>query len=163
MQLHILGGRIGERSGHEAGRHLLDGLYRSVTGEAMPQILAAPGEKPRFSEGPWYFSISHTDRHVFCALCSRPVGIDGEELSRSLPEKLAGRILSPGEMAEFSRAEDKNRALLTFWVLKEAAAKCTGRGIQYPENKTNFSLADSRVRELDGCLVAVITEEDYAL
>ncbi len=155
--------RLQGPSGHDAGRFLLQALYEEITGDPMPPITIAPGGKPYFSNSPWHFSISHTQNHVFVALASCPIGLDCEELDRVVPEKLARRILSPGELAQYEAAPDKNRALLTFWVLKEAAAKCTGRGIQYPENHTNFSLSDPRVREEDGCLVAVITEEDYAV
>ncbi len=163
MAVYIRKEALGGRSGHDAGRTLLKALYEAVTGDALPSIAIAPGGKPYFLDSPWHFSISHTKNHVFAALADCPVGIDCEEVDRILPEKLAGRILSPGELAQWEKAPDKNRALCTFWVLKEAAAKCSGRGIQYPENHTNFTLSDPRVREEDGCLVAVITEEDYAV
>ena len=70
---------------------------------------------------------------------------------------LADKILSPAERAEYDAAADKRRALLTFWVLKEAAAKCTGEGLRGYPNHTSFSLSDPRVTEQSGCLVAVIT------
>ena len=55
-------------------------------------------------------------------------------------------------------------ALLTFWVLKEASAKLSGRGLRGYPNDTNFLLNDSRVREIDGCLVAIFSEgETYAV
>ena len=50
----------------------------------------------------------------------------------------------------------KRRALLTFWVLKEAQVKRTGDGLRGYPNGTDFSLNDPRVTEMDGCLVAVI-------
>lgn len=152
-----------EGSGHRAGLALLERLYRETTGRALPPMVRDPGGKPRFLDSPWHFSISHTPKTVFCALADRPVGIDAEERSRIVPEKLAQRILSPSEYAQFAAAEDKNTALLTFWVLKEAAAKASGRGIQYPENRTEFSLSDPRVFTEKGCLAAIITEENYAL
>ena len=65
-------------------------------------------------------------------------------------------MLSPAEYTQYEAAADKNRAFLTFWVLKEAAAKATGEGIRGFPNKTDFSLDDPRVREIDGCLVAVV-------
>ncbi|MEI3093229.1 MAG: hypothetical protein V8T48_04715 [Oscillospiraceae bacterium] len=46
--------------------------------------------------------------------------------------------------------------MLTFWVLKEAQVKRTGDGLRGYPNKTDFSLDDPRVTEMDGCLVAVI-------
>ncbi len=158
--MHILGEALLGRSGHEAGRQLLERLYFQVTGEALPEIAIAPGGKPCFVGSPWHFSISHTPRHVFVALHTAPVGIDAEELDRSVSDKLPSRVLSASEFAQYAAAPDKSRAFLTLWVLKEAAAKCSGKGIKYPENTTNFSLSDPRVREYLGCLVAVVTEEN---
>ncbi len=163
MELHIRSQQLHGCSGHQAGLALLQDLYAEVTGQPLPPIALAPGGKPYFPGSPWHFSISHTPHRVMVALATCPVGLDCEELERKVPEKLAGRILSPEELAQYQAAPDKNRALLTLWVLKEAAAKCTGRGIRYPENHTHFSLSDPRVREENGCLVAVITEEDYAV
>ena len=146
------------RNGHEVGRQLLAKLYRDATGESLPEIACTPLGKPYFPDSPWHFSISHTKNHVFCALCRYPVGIDAEELTRKIDLRLADKILSPAERAEFDAADDKSKALLTFWVLKEAAAKLTGDGLRGYPNHTSFSLADPRVQERDGCLLAVMTE-----
>ena len=143
-------------SGHEAGRSLLRDMYREATGMEMPEIEKGPHGKPYFKDSPWHFSITHTKHHVFCALSDGPIGIDAEELDRNIDVRLAEKILSPGEKAQYDAAEDKRLALLTFWVLKEAAAKCTGEGLRGYPNHTNFSLADPRVTEIDGCLVAVV-------
>ena len=145
-------------TGHEAGRALLARLYRKHTGEALPPIAVTGRGKPCFEGSPWHFSITHTPRHAFCALSLRPVGIDAEELDRQINLKLAEKILSPGEKRQFDAAGDKHRALLTFWVLKEAAAKLSGEGLQGYPNQTNFTLDDPRVTEIDGCLLAVMEE-----
>ena len=145
-------------SGHEAGRELLSALYLRVTGHPLPPIAVTERGKPYFPDSPWHFSISHTKGHVFCALADCPLGIDAEALSRRINPRLAEKILSPSEQAEYEAAEDKSRALLTFWVLKEAAAKYTGEGLRGYPNHTAFSLNDPRVTEKDGCLVAVLTE-----
>ncbi|MGN0977902.1 MAG: 4'-phosphopantetheinyl transferase family protein [Faecousia sp.] len=146
------------RTGHEAGRQLLRQLYREATGEDLPPVLTAPRGKPYFENSPWHFSISHTRRHAFCVLARENVAIDAEELDRTVNLHLAEKILSPNEKAQFDAAEDKRRALLTFWVLKEAAVKLTGEGLRGYPNRTDFSLEDPRVREMDGCLVAVLSE-----
>ena len=146
------------RSGHEAGRRLLAALYRMETGEEMPPILVTDRGKPYFASGEWHFSISHTKRHAFCALSKHPVGIDAEEPDRNIRPELAEKILSPVEKAQYDAAADKRRALLTFWVLKEAAAKLTGQGLRGYPSHTAFSLTDPRVTEIDGCLVAVLEE-----
>ena len=146
------------RTGHEAGRELLRQLYRAETGEELPPIRITEQGKPYFPDSPWYFSISHTPRHAFCALSRKNVGIDAEELDRKVHLKLAGRGLSPSEKEQFDAAQDKRRAFLIFWVLKEAEAKCSGEGLRIYPNHTAFSLDDPRVEERDGCLVAVVTE-----
>lgn len=148
---------LGDCTGHEAGRRLLRQLYEAHGGGSMPAVVIAPGGKPCFAEGNWHFSISHTKHHAFCALSDSPIGIDAEEIDRKIDLRLAEKILSPGEKAQFDGAADPRLALLTFWVLKEAAAKLTGKGLRGYPNHTDFTLPDSRVSEIDGCLVAVMT------
>ena len=145
-------------TGHEAGRQLLQQLYRQETGEDLPPILKTPLGKPYFENSPWHFSISHTKGHAFCVLSRKNVAIDAEELDRNIILRLAEKILSPSEKQQFDAAEDKRRAFLTFWVLKEAAAKLSGEGLRIYPNHTDFSLEDPRVVEMDGCLVAVMEE-----
>lgn len=148
--------RLDGISGHEMGRILLAELYQCHVGGEMPAIAVAPMGKPYFVDSPWYFSISHSKGHAFCVLSEAPVGIDGEEMDRKIRPGMAEKLLSPGELAQWQAAEDKNRAMLTFWVLKEAAAKQTGQGIRIHPGFTDFSLSDSRVQEIDGCIVAIV-------
>ena len=157
-QIHIAVQALHGANAHEAGRALLARLYQEETGDNLPDIAIADRGKPYFPHSRWHFSISHTKRHVFCALSDRPIGIDAEEIDRTIDLRLADKILSPEERAQYDAAPDKRLALLTFWVLKEAAAKCSGEGLRgYPKH-TDFSLSDPRVTERNGCLLAVVTE-----
>ena len=156
--MRIASCELAGRTGHEAGRQLLARLYREETGEDLPGILTTDRGKPYFPDSPWHFSISHTPRHAFCVLSRNNVAIDGEELDRNIRLKLADKILSASEKAQFDVAKNRERALLTFWVLKEAAAKLSGEGLRGYPNHTHFSLEDPRVTEMDGCLVAVMEE-----
>ena len=146
------------QTGHEAGRQLLAEVYRAETGEDLPEICLTDRGKPYFPGSPWHFSISHTRLHAFCVLEKHNIAIDAEELDRKINLKLAEKILSPMEKRQFDAAENKERALLTFWVLKEAAAKLSGEGLRGYPNHTHFSLEDPRVTELDGCILAVMEE-----
>ena len=103
------------RSGHEAGRQLLAQLYREATGEDLPEIRITDRGKPYFPDSCWHFSISHTPKHAFCGLSRNNIAIDAEELDRKINLKLAEKILSPGEKQQFEAAENRERALLTFW------------------------------------------------
>lgn len=145
-------------SGHEAGRLLLKRLWTQHIGGDFPEIAIEERGKPYFPGAPWHFSISHTKRHVFCVLAEHPVGIDAEEADREPSLRLAEKILSPAEKAQYDAAKDKHISLLTFWVLKEAAAKLSGEGLQGYPNHTDFSLEDPRVFESNGCIVAILEE-----
>ena len=134
-------------------------LYRQETGQPLPEIEILPRGKPVFRDSPLHFSITHTRRHAFCVLSCRQVGIDAEELDRRVSLRLADKILSPGEKAQFDASPDPQKTLLTFWVLKEALVKCTGEGLRGYPNHTNFVLPHPAVREMDGCLVAILEEE----
>ncbi len=142
------------QNGHEAGLELLEALY----GSPLPEIRRTELGKPYFADSPLHFSISHTKNHVFCALSERPIGIDAEESDRQINLSLAEKILSPTELTQFRQAEDQRLALLKFWVLKEAAGKCSGEGLRIYPNHTDFSLDDPRLQEIDGCIVAIIEE-----
>lgn len=148
------------RSGHQAGRLLLERLYRQATGEPLPDIRLTDRGKPYFENSPWYFSITHTDRHAFCVLSLAPVGIDAEELDRSVRFSLIKRVLSPAEERRFAQARNPPEAFLCLWVLKEADAKRSGLGITGFPNGTDFSPDDPRIHRWAGCLVAIVGEEE---
>lgn len=148
-------------SSHVAGQLLLKQMYEEHTGEEMPPVEKMPRGKPYFRDGSLHFSITHTKNTVFCALSDVAVGIDAEELSRTVAPGLAEKILSPYEYGQYAALaeEDRNEALLKFWVLKEAEVKCSGLGLRGYPNHTNFSLEDPRVQKLADCMVAVIQAE----
>lgn len=150
-------------TGHEEGRALLRRMYTRYVGGVLPEITLTERGKPYFMDSPWHFSISHTGRHVFCALSEKNVGIDAEEADRNIRLEVAEKILSRQEYRQYAATPDRRTALLRFWVLKEAQAKLTGEGIKLHPNHTGFSLEDPRVRLIDNCLVAVMQEEDHAL
>ena len=147
------------RTGHEAGRQLLEEAYREKTGQPLPPICKTERGKPYFENSPWHFSISHTPKHAFCVLSKENIAIDAEELDRNINLALAEKILSPAERVRFEAAPDKRLALLRLWVLKEAVAKLTGEGLKGYPNHTNFSPEDPRIQEIGGCIVAILTTD----
>ena len=145
-----------------AGKLLLAQMYEELTGEEMPPIEKAPRGKPYFPGSNLHFSITHTKTTVFCAISDVPLGIDAEDLNRRVSPTLAQKLLSPAEFAQYEAvpAEERNEALLRFWVLKEAEAKCSGLGLRgYPDH-TDFDLNDPRVSKIGDCIVAVIQAEE---
>ena len=161
--LALEGRRTTAQEAHAEGRRLLRSMYEAQTGKRMPAISVNTRGKPHFVGGELYFSITHTRGHVFCALSDRPIGIDAEELDRDINLNLAQKILSARELARYMTQGDKRQALLRFWVLKEAQAKCEGTGIQGYPNHTDFSPDDPRLFTKDGCILAVVEEDGYAV
>ena len=150
--------RLSGESGHDAGRQLLTALYRQMTGEPMPPIGLTERGKPYFESGGLHFSVSHTKRHVFCCLGPKNLGIDGEEANRNLSPRIAEGYLSQGERAGWEALGKRREDLLRLWILKEAYAKLTGRGIGNYLKETNFDPQDPRIRQIDGCLLAILTD-----
>ena len=155
--------RLEGLSGHQAAYALLEALYRRETGQALPPILRTDRGKPYFAQGGLHFSISHTPRHAVCVLARENVAVDAEELDRTLRPGLAEKILSPGEYSRYCAAKNPAQALLRLWVLKEAAAKLTGEGLRGYPNHTDFSPEDSRLRQLDGCQLAILGGDETPL
>ena len=151
---------LNSRTGHEAGRALLEKTYRRLYGRKMPQILVTEQGKPYFADGSAHFSISHTKNHVFLCLHHENVGIDAEETDRHICPELTQRFLSPREQARLENAPDRRAALLRLWVLKESYAKLTGRGWGNYLRETDFDPEDPRVQMIDGCFVAVLEEKE---
>lgn len=148
------------QSGHDAGRQLLEELYRQAAGQLLPEIRTTDRGKPYFADAKLHFSISHTRDHVFCVLSETPVGIDAEQTDRKINSPLVNKVLSPTEKERYHRAQDKQAAFLKLWVLKEAYAKLTGRGWGSYLYETDFDPEDARVTEMYGCYVAVMEETE---
>lgn len=74
------------------------------------------------------------------------VGIDAESLDRRLsPLPLAQRFFAPAEaaaLAALSDVEERRRAFLRLWTLKEAFVKATGTGIADSLQSFSFTLDD---------------------
>lgn len=161
--MELDGRRLEGQDPHKAGLELLEALYRKAYGSCLPEIRRTAAGKPYFPDKSCHFSITHSKNHVFCCLSDRPVGIDAEEMDRNISLRLASRILSPGEQERLNAAPDRRAALLRLWVLKEAQAKCSGRGLGTDSWRTDFSPEDPRILQIDGCYVAIIEEEQDAL
>ena len=151
--------RLEGKNGHEAGRVLLARLYQEHFGTNLPEIAVTNQGKPYFTDGSAHFSISHTKDHVFCCLSDKNIGIDAEEMTRAVSPRLADKILSPVEKVRYLACEDKNEALLRLWVLKEAYAKLTGKGLGDYLYETDFDPNDPAVQTIDGCFVAILQEK----
>lgn len=85
-----------------------------------PELDVTAGGKPYFPSRPdWHFSLSHTRGLVLVAVSDRPVGADAQ-VKDGRAERLTGKLMSPGERAEFDFYE--------LWCLRESVYKLRGCG-----------------------------------
>ena len=151
--------RIGSRSGSSAAYALLAAAYRSIHGEAMPEIKKTPNGKPYFAGGlDIHFSLSHSKTHILCAISDAPIGVDIES-PRCISERAVKYFSSPAELSMFSPLE--------LWVLKESYVKLVGgtlplvRNIRYTHDNESIKTSDlsafSKLYCIEGCHAAVST------
>lgn len=152
--------RLNGRSGHDVAYQLLRRLYEENTGKNMPPISTSPTGKPYFSGESLHFSISHTKDHAFCCLSDTNVGIDAEPMDREVAERLAKKCLSASEFEIYQSSDNPADTFLRLWVLKEAYAKLTGKGLGSYLWETAFTPDSPEIQIIDGCYVAVLTEKE---
>ena len=108
-------------------------LLRYAAAQVSPTVspnvwqTAAHG-KPYLAGGP-HFNLSHTRHGVAVAISTtQEVGVDLEEI-RERPFKFTQRYFTPTEQKAVETATDRTDEIIRIWTAKEAAAKCSGTGI----------------------------------
>lgn len=110
-------------------------------------------------EGAPFFSITHTQGLVACAICSQNMAIDAEFVCENYPLRVARRVCTPRELAAIASAED----FYALWTLKEAYAKATGEGLALDFRKAEFDLSKRTCSignfhyyqyKIDGCILS---------
>lgn len=139
-------------------------FLQSLMGEAMLRIIVgekvgvAPGkleirhkdgEKPFFSAYPEiYFNISHSGEWAVCAIGDDEVGIDIEAVGdKDINPSLIRKVLTENEQKYLNTLSDelKITAFYQFWTMKEAYAKCIGRGLGLAFNKIDINIGQNTV------------------
>ena len=102
-----------------------------------------PFIEPCLLEDELYFSISHTQGLVACAITRHEfVGIDVESIFRKeLTMEFAKRYYGVSEIKQISllTPEKQSTRILEYWLLKEAYLKALGRGFSLPMDAVNFN------------------------
>lgn len=108
--------------------HLL--LKRALKDAGIEQfsIKIDKNGKPYLAGDEMYFNISHCKYGVAAAVSPSPVGIDIQNIV-AYKKGVAKRVFSEEEISFTESSEKPDRAFTRLWALKEAAAKCDGRGL----------------------------------
>jgi 4'-phosphopantetheinyl transferase len=105
--------------------------------------------KPSVSSPPTslHFNLSHTSGLVVCAVARCELGVDAEEVNRSVEHlQLAQHFFAPAEVALLEElGPDPQRTMFfRLWTLKESLLKARGTGLSVPLVEVAFSLAADR-------------------
>lgn len=157
-----------------AAELLLIHAVKSVRpGQSLPLELSV-GEwgKPELLNADFYFSLSHGDNFVACAVGDSSVGVDIQKLIDYEP-RLAARFFTDDEIASVLTAEDKSLEFTRIWAMKESVLKYHGSGMRTPLK--SVSVAGGRLnfapegfdcsllcREIGGYVLAVASGEDLS-
>lgn len=138
--------------GSEDVRRLLRYAVEDTYGVALPPMAKTPEGKPYFpGREDICFSLSHSRRHVLCALGESPVGADIED-ARPVSRRLALRFSTPEEREQFE--------FLELWVLKESRLKLVG-GALWGLKDVHFSRTETGILCPDpGVSAAVFRPEE---
>lgn len=112
------------RHSRAALRQVLAGVLRCPPA-AVP-LHSPPGEPPRLEGQSGWISLSHGGEALLIGYSPEPIGVDLEPVGRPLDGAGLMRRFFPGpEQAQLERmgGENLRDAVLTSWVLKEAAIK----------------------------------------
>lgn len=127
-------------------RRLLS-AYVGVADSAFRFIYSAYG-KPALADpgiGKLRFNLSHGGTTALFAFSSEmEIGVDVEPLERKHLLADPSRLLSDTERASWERLSSgmRERALLAFWVRKEAMAKALGKGLSIPLTRLTVDRTD---------------------
>lgn len=104
-------------------------LWREFGVPVNARIACGEFGKPYLPDYPEvHFNISHSGQFVACAVCSKPVGIDVQEITPYCPN-VAARVCSKAELTQIENSGDKAAEFTKIWTRKEAYLKMLGVGI----------------------------------
>ncbi len=110
-----------------------DNLVRSALAEHLNQspaeieIRISPTGKPYLEGNPIYFSVSHSNTMVVCAVSQHPIGIDIEYI-REVSSAAYKRICTENEWSVLNQTNPsmQNLRFIELWTRKEAVFKIEG-------------------------------------
>ena len=84
--------------------------------------------KPKLSNAPLHFNLTHTPDAVAVVIATHEVGVDLEQI-RPHPPRFVKRYFDENEQAQIASAPDGDGELCRLWTTKEAAGKRCGKGL----------------------------------
>lgn len=109
---------------------LKKGLEECGLHESDAVIAASEHGKPYLLEHrDLHFNLSHSQEMAMAAFANKEVGCDIEAIGR-YDERIINRYFTAEEQSYIEGSEDKKKAFITIWVIKESFLKAIGTGFK---------------------------------
>lgn len=128
---------------------LTEGLSEIGIHDKEMDLSYGTGGKPFLKKYPdIYFSLSHSEEAVMCAISDREVGCDVEKV-KDIDLKIAKRFFHEKEYEKIigqSTKEERLDMFYRFWTLKESFMKVTGLGMRLALSDFMIELGHDTIR-----------------
>ena len=137
------------------GLKLLKIAINDIYGISLPEIEREAHGKPYFpTRSDIFFNISHSGDYAAAAVCTYPVGVD-IQVMRPAKDALIRKLCRGAELDYVMTSQDRSRAFIHLWALKESYIKAIGLGMSFPMNEINFD-----IRGFSGSLTGRISNKE---
>ena len=123
-----------------------------------PRYCIGAHGKPYFQDEAFFFSLSHSEELVLCAVSDHEIGVDVQMITGMDWKKLADRFYSEEETVYLQTlsarsGEDAREEFFRLWCRKEAYGKMTGKGAAPYLNKSFLGQVDGVVIKEDAVAI----------
>ena len=128
------------RKEHILAWSMLSFAYQAETGKPVCAIRLTFSEKgkPYIESDPFFFSLSHSEGRVICAVGESEIGADVQRI-KPVKDGVLKRVLFENERRIYEESDNKPLCFTRLWSLKESYLKYTGEGISAGFGSLDFS------------------------
>ena len=128
------------RKEHILAWSLLSFAYQAETEKPVSEIRLTFSEKgkPYIESDPFFFSLSHSEGRVICAVAESEIGADVQRI-KPVKDGVLKRVLCENERRLYEESDNKPLCFTRLWSLKESYLKYTGEGISAGLGSLDFS------------------------
>jgi phosphopantetheinyl transferase len=141
---------------------LLEKLIAEKTSVGFSDINFSKSENGKWICDKFHFSVSHTKNVCAVAVSDKTLcGIDIEEyIPERFDERLAKKILTAKELAEYEENEDKQRFVIQKWTEKESIFKMLSQNVFIPKNIATSQYKTKTFEALSCFITVALSDED---
>lgn len=101
--------------------------------------------KPYLEKSSLYFSISHCNNVIVCAISDNNIGIDIEDI-KTINKFVVKKSLTDIEKIRLLSSNNNEEYFFRIWTLKESLIKAIGDGLSYGMKNIEFDISKNRLK-----------------